>query len=68
MSARKSEQIALRDKFHRVYASLPLGVRREIILVINDEPITWEVVYNEIDSQTELSSTILDKLSKLGII
>lgn len=62
----------LKTRFLRVYSSLPLGVRREIILVLDKEeprgPITWEVAYIEVDNDTPLSKIILEKLAKLDFI
>lgn len=58
-----------REKFIKIFANLPIGVRQEIILVLdNNNPITWNVAFNEIDHNTELSNIILDKLEKLEII
>jgi hypothetical protein len=58
-----------REKFLKIYANLPLGVRQEIILVLEDNrPITWDVAFLEVDNDTELSKIILKKLEKLGII
>ena len=58
----------LKERFYKVYNNLPLGLRGEIILVINDEPITWKVARLEIDNNTLLSKEILEKLASLGII
>jgi len=58
-----------KEKFIRVYANLPIGVRQEIVLVLDDgRPITWDVAYNEIVVDTPLSVIILEKLNKLKII
>ena len=58
-----------KEKFLQIYANLPLGIRQEIILVLDDgRTITWDVAYIEVNSDTELSKIILEKLSKLGII
>jgi len=58
----------LKEKFYKVYNNLPLNIREEIILVINDEPITWKVAKIEIDQDTALSKEILEKLTILRII
>lgn len=59
----------LKEKFLKVYANLPLGIRREIILVLDDNrPITWDVAYIEVEADTVLSKTILEKLENLKII
>ncbi|OGL89433.1 hypothetical protein A3H75_01380 [Candidatus Uhrbacteria bacterium RIFCSPLOWO2_02_FULL_51_9] len=58
-----------REKFLKIYANLPLGVRQEIILVLKEKgPITWDVAFIEVDNDTELSKTILEKLEKLQLI
>jgi len=58
-----------REKFLKIYANLPLGVRQEIILVLDDnKPITWDVAFFEIDNDTDLSKIILEKLEKLELI
>ena len=57
-----------KERFLAVYSNLPLNVRKEIILVIGDEPITWNVAYYEISGNTKLGSEILKKLDELKII
>ena len=58
-----------KEKFLKIYANLPLGIRQEIILVLDDgKPISWDVAYLEIDNNTPLSAIILDKLEKLKIL
>ncbi len=56
------------ERFVKIYSNLPLNVRKEIVLVIDDEPITWNVAYREIRGKTELGKTILKKLEALKII
>ncbi len=58
-----------REKFLKIYANLPLGIRQEIILILDDgKPITWNVAFIEVISETPLSKIILEKLEKLEII
>lgn len=57
-----------KERFYKVYNNLPLGIRDEVILVVNDEPITWKVAKLEIDNDTPLSKEILEKLAALEII
>lgn len=54
--------------FHRHYANLPIPIRKEVALVIDEQPITWEVAYREINAGTELGKRILEKLSQLEFI
>jgi len=56
------------DRFMKVYSNLPLKVRDEIILVINDKPITWNVAYNEIKHNTKIGEMIINKLVEMGVI
>ncbi|OGD56774.1 hypothetical protein A2V71_01475 [Candidatus Berkelbacteria bacterium RBG_13_40_8] len=57
-----------KQRFNQIYANLPISSREEIILVINDEPITWKVARLYIEQDTKLGEEILQKLVKLGII
>ena len=57
-----------KDRFYKVYNNLPLNLREEVILVINDEPITWKVARLEIDGNTSVSKVILEKLDALKFI
>ena len=57
-----------KEQFLQAYANLPLGGRKEIILVIDSQPITWNVANLEVSENTKLGKQILIKLEKLGII
>ncbi|HTX86749.1 MAG TPA: hypothetical protein VMC41_01620 [Candidatus Nanoarchaeia archaeon] len=58
-----------KEKFLQIYANIPLGIRQEIVLVLDDgKPITWNVAFVEVESDTPLSKVILEKLEKLKII
>ena len=58
-----------KEKFLKIYANLPLGVRQEIILVLDEYgAITWNVAFLEVQAGTKLSETILKKLERLKII
>ena len=58
-----------REQFLKIYANLPLGIRQEIILVLDDRgPITWDVAFVEVSADTPLSKQILEKLERLQII
>ncbi len=58
----------LRTKFLQIYANLPLNQRTEIIVVVNNEPLTWNAVKIEVENNTEKGKEILQKLVELGII
>lgn len=57
-----------KQKFYKVYSNLPLNLRAEVVVVVNNEPITWQVARLEIDGETKLGEEILDKLEELKII
>lgn len=56
------------DRFMKVYSNLPLQERNQVVVVIDDEPITWNMAYNEIRHNTELGRKIDNKLAELDII
>lgn len=55
-------------KFFKVYANLPLGVRREVVVVNDDRPMSWDAVYVEVENDTIISTILLEKLEKLDLI
>lgn len=57
-----------REKFLKIYANLTLPIRDEIILSLEEKPLTWNVAYIEIVNDTPLSREILERLEKIGII
>lgn len=62
-------ELGKKEQFLKIYADLPLGIRQEIILVLEDgKPITWNVAFVEVEADTPLSKIILGKLEKLKII
>lgn len=59
----------MKEKFKKIYANLPLGLRNEIIY-IDDEygPMTWNVVYLEILAETPIGKEAFNWLKKMKII
>jgi len=60
--------VDLKTRFHRTYANLPLPVRNEIAVVIDNEPISWNVLKIEVDNNTVLSKKGLEILNKLNYL
>lgn len=58
----------LKERFYLAYNKVPLGIRDEPILIINNDSISWRVARLEIDTGTPLSKEILEKLAALKII
>lgn len=61
-----------REQFLKIYADLPIGVRTEIILTLDNQKITqtitWNAAYLEVTNNTPLGNEILEKLARLEII
>jgi hypothetical protein len=58
----------LRENFLKVYANIPLNLRDDIILVYDQKPITWNVAYFEIKTNSENGVKILSELKELKLI
>ncbi len=58
----------LNTLFQTVYANLPLNARKEIVVVVDNEPLTWSAAKVEIDSDTAKGKEILRKLIAMKII
>ena len=57
-----------KSQFLKTYANLPLPSRQEIVVVIDGEPLTWNVIRLEIENDTEKGSKALEILEGLGIL
>lgn len=55
-------------KFIDIYSNLPMGVRREIIAVIEEQPVSWNAAFIEIKNDTGFGEKILNKLLSMGIL
>lgn len=60
----------LKQRFLKIYSTLPLGVRKEIVVVLDPPvgPISWEVAHLEVEQETDLATTILEKIVHLQAI
>ncbi len=62
----------LKERFLKIYANVPLGLRSEIVCVVEhetvDKPISWDAAFIEIENDTPLSKNILKKLEIIGLI
>lgn len=62
-----NEEIPL-ERFMKVFSNLPIEERNQVVVVIDDQPISWNMAYNEIRHKTELGKKISKKLIELNII
>jgi len=57
-----------KEEFFKVYSSLPLEEREKVVIVIKNEPISWNLAYQEIKNETGRGHKILKTLKELGIL
>ena len=58
----------LKSRFYKTFANLPLGVRDEIVLVLNSQPMTWNVIKLEVDTESKLSKEALSLMNELKLL
>ena len=51
-----------REKFLKIYANVPDGLREDIIVVVDGKTYTWNTAYFEIKNNTNLSKKFLKEL------
>lgn len=56
------------EDFFKVYAGLPIDERDNVVVVINKEPISWNLAYQEIKNNTKNGEKILKILKELEVI
>lgn len=56
------------SRFLNVYANIPDRLKDQIIVVIDEKPMTWNAVFFELKNETELGARILEKLIEMEII
>ena len=56
------------DLFFKVYSGLPLEERKTTVVVVADQPINWNLAYEEISNETNLGKKILKILVELEVI
>ncbi len=64
----KEEYEALKAKFLKLFASVPLPLRDEIIALVDNQPISWTAAYGEIKNNTEKTQIILTHLKQIGLL
>jgi len=57
-----------RISFLKIYANLPLSVRSDVVVVVKNEPLTWNSAHLEVEQNTPVGKEILEILAKLGIL
>jgi len=57
-----------REKFLKVYANIPEGLRKDIIIIVDGKTYNWNTSYFEIKESTKLGEKILKELEELKIL
>lgn len=57
-----------KEDFFKVYSSIPLKERKNAVAVVDEQPISWALAFQEIKNNTELGLKILKILKELDII
>lgn len=57
-----------REAFLKKFANVPIELRNDIIVVVDKEPISWNVAYMQIKNDTEKGKKTLNILKEIGII
>ena len=56
------------EEFFKIYSSLPMEERDKVVVVIEREPVSWNLAYQEIKNNTKNGQKILKMLKALEII
>lgn len=62
------EYETLKAKFLKLFASVPLPLRNEIIALADNQPISWTAAYDEIKQDTDKAKIILIHLKQIGLL
>lgn len=58
----------IKEEFFKIYANLPIEERNNVVVVINKQPISWNIAYLEIKSNTKIGQKVLKTLQELKIL
>ena len=54
--------------FNKTYANLPLPSRNEVVVVVDGEPMSWNILRIEVEGETQKGKKGLEILEKLEIL
>jgi len=60
--------MSLKARFFRTFANLPLPVRNDVAVVVDGQPISWNVLKIEVEGNTKTGELGLEILNKLGFL
>lgn len=56
------------EEFFKVYSNIPIDERNNVVVVVEKQPISWYLAYQEVKNKTKLGYKILKILKDLEII
>ena len=56
------------EDFFKVYSEVPIDARKLVVVVLDREPVSWNLAYQEIKNNTDRGEKILKILKDLEII
>lgn len=68
MPIAQDEYQSLKANFLKLFANVPVPLRDEIIVLIDNRPLTWNSAYGEIVNDTQRAEAILEGLKKVGVL
>lgn len=60
--------VDLKTRFYKTIADLPLSTRDDIAVVVDEKPLSWNVMKIEVDCNTEVGKNGLKILDKLKFL
>lgn len=57
-----------RAKFLGMFANIPENLRKDILIVVDKKPYTWNTAYLEVKDNTSLGKKILEILGEMDIL
>ncbi len=55
-------------KFLKIYANVPDALREDILVVVNQQPYTWNTAFLEVRNDTLLGKKIIKVLEEMKIL
>lgn len=56
------------ENFFKVYSNVPIDERKHVVVVLDNQPVSWNLAYQEIKNNTDRGKKILKILKILEII
>lgn len=56
------------SRFFKVFDNIPDKIRKEVVVVVDDKPYSWNAVFLEISGETSLGEIMYKKLVEMEII